>query len=44
MEKKSDMESSEHNKDISGMNRRKKFIQFPELVDPKSNEKTLLQI
>ena len=29
------MESSESNKDIIGMNRRKKFIQFPELVDPK---------
>ena len=29
------MVSSEPNKDIIGMNRRKKFIQFPELVDPK---------
>ena len=29
------IESSEHNKDVIGMNRRKKFIQFPELVDPK---------
>ena len=29
------MESSEHNKDIIGINRRKKFTQFPELVDPK---------
>ena len=32
---KIDMESSEQNKDFIGMNRRKKFIQFPELVDPK---------
>ena len=29
------MESSEHNKEVIGMNRRKKFIQFLELVDPK---------
>ena len=34
------MVSSEPNKDIIGMNRRKKFIQFSLIL--KSNEKTLL--